>query len=101
MVRTSATELKQHLGKYLDAALAGPVVIERQGRPTAVLVSVKQYEELDPTAARVLDSLASEFDELVARMQRRDFAEAIQRAFDASAQELGAAHRRGMRRRGR
>jgi len=38
-VRTSATEFKQHVGKYLDLARRGRVLIERQGRPAAVLLS--------------------------------------------------------------
>jgi len=100
-VRTSATEFKQHVGKYLDLARRGRVLIERQGRPAAVLLSVEEYEALNPAASRVIDLLREEFDELVGRMQRPEFHQAMEQAFAASPAELGAAHRRGMKRRGR
>jgi len=100
-VTTSATDFKQHVGKYLDVARTGAVIIEKQGRPTAVLISVEEYEALNPSASRVIDRLTEEFDALVARMQRRGFEKAMEKAFDASPAELGAAHRRGMKRRGR
>jgi prevent-host-death family protein len=100
-VTTSATEFKQHVGKYLDVARSGAVIIEKQGRAAAVLISVEEYEALNPSASRTINRLTEEFDVLVARMQRRDFDTAMTRAFDASPAELGATHRRGMRRRGR
>ena len=100
-VTTSATDFKQHVGKYLDVARTGPVIIEKQGRPTAVLISVEEYEALNPSASRVIDRLTEEFDALVVRMQRRNFEKAMEKAFDASPAELGTAHRRGMKRRGR
>ena len=98
---TSATEFKQHVGKYLDASRTRPVMIERQGRPTAVLLSVEEYEALNPAASRVLDRLTAEFDALVARLQRPAMQRALDKAFDAPPAALGAAHRRGMKRRGR
>lgn len=97
-MRTSATEFKQHVGKYLDAARTSRVIIERQGRPTAVLISVEEYEVLNPVASRVIDVLTAEFDALVSGMQRRDFHKAMENAFAASPEDLGAAHRRGMKR---
>jgi prevent-host-death family protein len=100
-VKTSATEFKQHVGKYLDEARTKRVIIERQGRPTAVLISVEEYEVLNPAASRVIDMLTGEFDALVSRMQRRDFQKGLANAFDASPEELGAAHQRGIKRRGR
>ena len=100
-VTTSATDFKQHVGKYLDVARTGPVIIEKQGRPTAVLISVEEYETLNPSASRMIDRLTGEFEALVTRMQRRDFEKAMEKAFDASPGKLGAAHRRGMKRRGR
>src|SRR5690348_14837562 len=100
-VRASATEFKQHVGKYLDVARTGRVIIERQRRPTAVLISVEEYEALNPAAAQVIDLLTAEFDTLVSRMQRRDFPAAMEKAFAASPEALGKAHRRGVKRRGR
>jgi prevent-host-death family protein len=83
-VRASATELKRELGKYLDLARTGRVVIERQGRPIAVLISIEEYEALNPSASRTLDLLTEEYDALVARMQSPSFEGAIESAFAAS-----------------
>jgi prevent-host-death family protein len=38
-----ATELKTRLGQYLEAAIKEPVVIERSGRNTAVIISIDEY----------------------------------------------------------
>ena len=100
-VKTSATDFKQHVGRYLDIARTQRVVIERQGRPTAVLISVEEYEALNPSPARTLDLLTEEFDTLVARMQRPAFRKAMAEAFEATPAKLGAAHRRAMKRRAR
>jgi prevent-host-death family protein len=42
-----ATELKNDLGKYLEASVKEPVVIEEDGRKIAVLVSVEFFENLE------------------------------------------------------
>jgi len=100
-VRASATEFKQHVGKYLDVARTGRVVIERQKRPTAVLISIEEYVALNPAAAHVIDMLTEEFDALVSRMQQPAFHGAMERAFDASPEALGKAHQRALKRHGR
>ncbi len=100
-VRASATEFKQHVGKYLDVARTGRVIIERQRRPTAVLISVEEYEALNPAASQVIELLTEEFDSLVSRMQRPAFHRAMEAAFAASPRELNKVHRRGLKRRGR
>jgi prevent-host-death family protein len=46
MRRVNATEIKNRLGQYMDYALASPVLIEKQGRPSLVLLSVQEYERL-------------------------------------------------------
>jgi len=43
---TTATELKNHLGAYLDAALIAPVFVQKSGRDVAVLISRQQYAHL-------------------------------------------------------
>jgi len=58
------------------------------------------YEVLTPSCSRIVDRLNGEFDALVARMQRPEFERAMERMFAATPDELGAAHRRGMKRRG-
>jgi len=42
----SATEAKQGLAALLDAAQSEPVVIRRQTRDVAVLLSIRDYERL-------------------------------------------------------
>jgi len=46
-MKASATELNKHPGKYLNQAIKEPVIIERAGHPTAVLVSYERYMQLE------------------------------------------------------
>lgn len=46
MQTVTATELKNHLGAYLDAAIAAPVFVEKSGRQVAVLISRQHYAYL-------------------------------------------------------
>jgi prevent-host-death family protein len=46
MTTTTATELKNHLGAYLDAALTDPVFVHKSGREIAVLMSRQHYAYL-------------------------------------------------------
>ena len=46
MVTVKATELKNKLGHYLQAALVEPVVVEKSKQQVAVLMSMKEYERL-------------------------------------------------------
>ena len=43
---TTATELKNRLGQYLDACRTEPVEIEKNGRKVAVLMSWEEYTHL-------------------------------------------------------
>ena len=47
MMHITATELNKHPGTILDAALREPVVIQKSGRPSAVMVSYEYYLELE------------------------------------------------------
>ena len=42
----TATELKNHLGVYLEAAIAAPVFVQKSGREVAVLISREHYNYL-------------------------------------------------------
>ncbi len=58
----TATDLRKRLGEYLDAASAGEqILIERDRRPYAYLISVEDALRIDPTrterARRRLDAL--------------------------------------------
>jgi prevent-host-death family protein len=45
-MQVTATEAKNRFGQMLDAAQAGPVVIEKSGRRHSVLLSMREYEAL-------------------------------------------------------
>jgi antitoxin Phd len=44
-MKITATELKNRLGQYLDAAETSPVLIEKSGRIKSVLISNSMYEK--------------------------------------------------------
>jgi prevent-host-death family protein len=46
MQYVSATEAKQELAKILDTAQREPVMIQKQKRDIAVMLSVQEYEKL-------------------------------------------------------
>lgn len=45
-MRITATALKNHLGKYLEFSIREPVIVEKSGRPSAVLISFDVFEML-------------------------------------------------------
>lgn len=45
-MRINATSLKNHLGKYLQSSIKEPVIVEKSGRPSAVLISYDEFEKL-------------------------------------------------------
>ncbi len=46
MKEASATEVKNKLGQFLDAALVEPVMVKKSGRPSVVILSYAEYERL-------------------------------------------------------
>lgn len=44
MITVNATSAKQNFGDCLMRVSGGPVLIERSGKPTAVLISIAEYE---------------------------------------------------------
>jgi prevent-host-death family protein len=45
-MRINATSLKNHLGRYLASSIREPVIIEKSGRASAVLISFERFEKL-------------------------------------------------------
>ena len=43
----AALEAKNRFGELIDAAQREPVIIEKHGRPVAVMVSAEDYKELE------------------------------------------------------
>ncbi|MHB1850523.1 MAG: type II toxin-antitoxin system Phd/YefM family antitoxin [Acidimicrobiales bacterium] len=46
MATMAVSEAREKLADAVETARAGPVVLERYGRPAAVLVSPERYEEM-------------------------------------------------------
>ena len=44
-MQITATELKNRLGQYLDAAETNPVIVQKSGRVKSVLISNAMYEK--------------------------------------------------------
>ena len=44
-MQVTATEFKNRLGQYLDAAETDPVIVEKSGRVKSVLISKSMYEK--------------------------------------------------------
>lgn len=48
----SATEVKNHFGRVLRqiAKTGGPIIVERDGKPVAVILSISEYQRMQPQA---------------------------------------------------
>ena len=57
MKSISATEAKQRLAALLDAAQREPVVIRRQNRDVAVIISAEEYDRIRGVKVDELDRL--------------------------------------------
>ncbi|KJS15709.1 MAG: hypothetical protein VR69_12195 [Peptococcaceae bacterium BRH_c4b] len=45
-VNVSASDAKQKFGQIIDAARISPVVINKSGKPSVVMISIERFEEL-------------------------------------------------------
>ena len=79
----SATEAKQAFGAALDAAQREPVVIRKQNRDVAVLLSAEEYEKLRGLRIAAFDALC---DEIAAKAADRGLTE---EAFNALMRDVG------------
>lgn len=88
----SASDAKNRFGRILDrVATDGGVAITRRRQPIAVVIPVDAYVRLAGAEDGALNSLASEFDRVLERMQLPDAAAAMQRAFESTPAQLGRA----------
>ncbi len=46
MIKTTATEVRNNFGDYIERARREPVMIQRNGRGTVVLLDAAEYERL-------------------------------------------------------
>ena len=97
----SATEAQNNFGRVLDdAASEGVVYITRYDRPTAVVLSIREYNVLTAAAAADLEELTQDFDEMLDGMQAAEAAEGLDALFEMDRAALGDAALRGAHRRG-
>ncbi|HVJ05912.1 MAG TPA: type II toxin-antitoxin system Phd/YefM family antitoxin [Candidatus Saccharimonadales bacterium] len=97
----TATEAKNEFGRLLDEAVQGAtVVITKHDAPRAVLISMEQFRALQNAPQLKLETLSSEFDALLARMQGAKIRAAMERAFNAFPEELGKTAVAAVRHRG-
>jgi prevent-host-death family protein len=74
MKTVSATEAKQRLAALLDAAQREPVLIRRQNRDVAVIMSAQEYERI----RRInIDELERTMDRISAQAAARGMTEEI------------------------
>lgn len=88
----SATNAKNEFGRVLDTVIQGGlVVVTKHDAQKAVIMSVEDFNALSTGASRELDTLASDFDALLDRMQTPEAGAGMKTAFGASPEELGKA----------
>lgn len=91
-ITVTATEAQNEFGRVFDSAARDQVVvITKHNAPRVVLVSIERYNALVGAGAAALQTLTSEFDALLERMQSPAARAGMQRAFNASPKQLGAA----------
>lgn len=88
----SATHLVAGMQKVTSAVMThGAVVVTRHDEPAMVLMSIDRYLALEQAAEPDLDALTRQFDDMFARMQGDEAAQAMEDAFAMSPAELGKA----------
>ena len=88
----SATKLVAGMQKVTSAVMThGAVVVTRHDEPAMVLMSIDRYLALEQAAEPDLNALTKQFDDMFARMQGDEAAEAMERTFAMSPADLGKA----------
>ncbi|WP_342146311.1 type II toxin-antitoxin system Phd/YefM family antitoxin [Rickettsiella endosymbiont of Aleochara curtula] len=79
MLTLGAREAKNEFGRLLDAAQSENVLIEKKGRPVAVVLSIKKYQLLEDAQDKLWEILAktSEMDGLVSEKESEDFLKSL------------------------
>lgn len=84
MLRLGAREAKNEFGRMLDAAQSESVLIEKKGRPVAVVLSIKNYQQLEAAQDKLWEMLAktSELEGLVSEKESAEFLKSLRHAKD-------------------
>ena len=77
MLTLGAREAKNEFGRLLDAAQSESVLIEKKGRPVAVVLSVKKYQLLEDAQDKLWEILAKTSDEFSFKILASSFAVAF------------------------
>jgi antitoxin Phd len=82
MLTLGAREAKNEFGRLLDAAQSENVLIEKKGRPVAVVLSIKQYQQLEEAQDKLWEILAktSEIEGLISEEESEDFLKSLRNA---------------------
>lgn len=97
----TATSAKNDFGRLLEIAIrGGRAVITKHDAPKAVLISIDEFNALTGNGTNKLETLSSEFDALLARMQTPKARAGMRAAFKASPKELAEAASAAARKRG-
>ncbi len=100
MPEVPASKAKSAFGEVLErVAATGGVAITRHNVPKAVIISWEEFESMSRARGESLDSLADQFEGLLASMQTPRAKAAWGKLFDASPEELGRAAVEAARRR--
>lgn len=90
----STTDLKQRMSRVLDGVThRQPVVIARNDRPTAVLISIEDYTKLIERIPDPIEALRQRFAGLLQRVSAPGAEAASDKVYAATAAELAAAAR--------
>jgi len=60
MITITATEAKNHFGKYIEDAQKSPVIIEKQKRPSVVILSYEYFSLLQAREDEMWGMMADE-----------------------------------------
>jgi hypothetical protein len=82
MIKVSAAEFQRNIGRYQDIALTQPVVVARNGRVRAVMISIEEYHRLKRRDRRVM-GLKDFTDEDIAALEKTRAPKAA-KAFDTN-----------------
>ena len=87
----TASVLKNKFSEVARLASSGPLAVSRHHRREFVILTAKQYEELQQSRRSPLESLTAEFDQMVAKMNTPAGNKATAALFSATSADLSRA----------
>lgn len=87
----TASILKNKFGEVARLAAVAPLAVSRHNRREFVILTATQYEQLQQSRRAPLETLAGEFEQLVAEMNTPKARRATASLFAASGKALGEA----------